>query len=170
MDPTRVGVVIGSAFGGMDSFEKAVNDLSQFGPSAVGPYTIPMILGLRPLPPSILRQTIQKHDSTHCISNASALIISTTGDIIYSVHHAYIHMLYLRDNTIYPPALISGNTAAGVVAMETGAKGPNMGTQTACATATHALGEALRLIRNGDADVIIAGQCYFLLMHACMYV
>ena len=47
VDPTRVGVVIGSAFGGMDSFEKAVNDLSQFGPSAVGPYTIPMILGLR---------------------------------------------------------------------------------------------------------------------------
>jgi len=40
--------VIGSAFGGMDSFEKAVNDLSQFGPSAVGPYTIPMILGFRP--------------------------------------------------------------------------------------------------------------------------
>ena len=59
-----MGVVIGSAFGGMDSFEKAVNDLSQFGPSAVGPYTIPMILGLRPLPLSIFRQTIQKHDST----------------------------------------------------------------------------------------------------------
>lgn len=41
--------------------------------------------------------------------------------------------------------------------METGAKGPNFGVQTACATATHALGEALRLMRNGDADVIIAG-------------
>jgi len=42
--------------------------------------------------------------------------------------------------------------------METGAKGPNFGTQTACATATHALGEALRLMRNGDADVMIAGK------------
>lgn len=37
--------------------------------------------------------------------------------------------------------MILGNTAAGIVAMETGAKGPNFGVQTACATATHALGE-----------------------------
>jgi len=43
------------------------------------------------------------------------------------------------------------------VGMETGAKGPNFGVQTACATATHAFGEALRLMRNGDADVMIAG-------------
>ena len=56
-----------------------------------------------------------------------------------------------------------GNTAAGIVAMETGAKGPNFGTQTACATATHALGEALRLMRNGDADVMIAGVRWRLL-------
>lgn len=41
--------------------------------------------------------------------------------------------------------------------METGAKGPNFGVQTACATATHAFGEALRLLRNGDAEIIIAG-------------
>ena len=45
VDATRVGVIIGSAFGGMDSFEKAVVDLKTSGPSAVGPYTIPMILG-----------------------------------------------------------------------------------------------------------------------------
>lgn len=38
-------MIIGSAFGGMDSFEKAVVDLKTSGPSAVGPYTIPMILG-----------------------------------------------------------------------------------------------------------------------------
>lgn len=94
VDPTRVGVIIGSAFGGMQSFETAVADLNSNGPGAVGPYTIPMILG---------------------------------------------------------------NTAAGIVGMETGAKGPNFGVQTACATATHAFGEALRLMRNGDADVMIAG-------------
>jgi hypothetical protein len=48
--------------------------------------------------------------------------------------------------------MILGNTAAGIVAMETGAKGPNFGVQTACATATHALGEvtnaALKIFRN----------------------
>ncbi len=74
----RVGVVVGSAFGGMDSFERAANLLTEKGTGAIDPFTVPMILG---------------------------------------------------------------NTPAGVVAMETGAKGPNFGVQTACATATHALGE-----------------------------
>eukprot|EP01034_Spumella_vulgaris_P037937 gene37937-46811_t len=59
----------------------------------------------------------------------------------------------------YTVPMILGNTAAGVVAMETGAKGPNFGVQTACATATHALGEAIRLMKNGDADVMLAGGC-----------
>ena len=45
IDTTRVGIIIGSAFGGMNSFENAVIDLKMNGPSAVGPYTIPMILG-----------------------------------------------------------------------------------------------------------------------------
>ena len=53
--------------------------------------------------------------------------------------------------------MILGNTAAGIVGMETGAKGPNFGLQTACASATHAFGESLRLLRNGDCDVMIAG-------------
>ena len=90
----RVGIIIGSAFGGMGSFEQAANDLKDYGPSSVGPYTIPMILG---------------------------------------------------------------NTAAGIVAMETGAMGPNYAVQTACATATHAIGDGLRLLRNGDADIMICG-------------
>lgn len=74
----RVGVAIGSAFGGMDTFERAVLNFHEKGLSSIDPYTIPMILG---------------------------------------------------------------NTPAGIVAMETGAKGPNFAVQTACATATHAIGE-----------------------------
>ena len=96
VDANRVGCVLGSAFGGMGSFENAANDLSAYGPGSIDPYTIPMILG---------------------------------------------------------------NTAAGIVGMEIGCKGPNFAVQTACATATHAFGEALRLMRNGDADVMIAGGC-----------
>ncbi len=94
VDATRVGAIIGSAFGGFGSFEESHNNLKDFGPSSVNPYTIPMILG---------------------------------------------------------------NTAAGIVGMELGCKGPNFGIQTACASATHAFGEALRLMRNGDCDVMIAG-------------
>lgn len=54
------------------------------------------------------------------------------------------------------PALI-GNMCAGLVAIEYGARGPNFGLVSACATSAHALGEAAHAIRRGDADVMIAG-------------
>ena len=54
------------------------------------------------------------------------------------------------------PSLIS-NMASGVVAIVTGAKGPNFGVVSACATGTHALGTALRAMQFGEADVMIAG-------------
>ena len=54
------------------------------------------------------------------------------------------------------PSLI-GNMCSGLVAIEHGARGPNFGIVSACATGTHALGEAAHAIRRGDADVMIAG-------------
>ncbi|MBI3964043.1 MAG: beta-ketoacyl-ACP synthase II, partial [Chloroflexi bacterium] len=47
--------------------------------------------------------------------------------------------------------------AAGQVAMHFGAKGPNWGIVSACATGAHAIGEAYEIIRRGDAKVVIAG-------------
>jgi len=49
------------------------------------------------------------------------------------------------------------NMASGWVSMLTGAKGPNTATVTACATATHAIGDAYEAIVRGDADAMIAG-------------
>jgi 3-oxoacyl-[acyl-carrier-protein] synthase II len=46
---------------------------------------------------------------------------------------------------------------AGLIAIETGAKGTNFAVASACATAGHALGEAAEIIRRGDADVVLAG-------------
>jgi 3-oxoacyl-[acyl-carrier-protein] synthase II len=46
---------------------------------------------------------------------------------------------------------------AGLIAIQMGAKGPNFGVNSACATAGHALGEAAEIIRRGDADVMLAG-------------
>jgi 3-oxoacyl-[acyl-carrier-protein] synthase II len=54
------------------------------------------------------------------------------------------------------PSII-GNTASSMVAIELGAKGPNFGIVSACATGTHALGEALKSLRLGEADVMLAG-------------
>ncbi len=54
------------------------------------------------------------------------------------------------------PALI-GNICSGLVAIHYGLRGPNFGVVSACATATHAIGEAMHMIRRGDARVMIAG-------------
>src|SRR2546428_501465 len=49
------------------------------------------------------------------------------------------------------------NVAAALVSMRYGAKGPNYCTVSACASSAHSVGEALELIRNDQADVMIAG-------------
>ncbi len=49
------------------------------------------------------------------------------------------------------------NMASGYVSMKLDARGPCLDVSTACATGTHALGEAMKIIQRGDADVMIAG-------------
>lgn len=49
------------------------------------------------------------------------------------------------------------NLVSGHIAIMLGAKGPNSSVVTACATGTHAVGDAFKIIQRGDADVMIAG-------------
>ena len=53
--------------------------------------------------------------------------------------------------------LIMGNAAAGLVAMRHKLRGPVFGVMSACASGTHAIGEAMRMIRAGEAKAVIAG-------------
>ena len=94
IDRNRVGVVIGSGIGGMETFEEQHTSLLQKGPRRVSPFFIPMMIV---------------------------------------------------------------DMAAGQVSIQLGLKGPNFATVSACASGAHAIGEAMRLIRAGDADVMLAG-------------
>jgi len=94
VDTDRVGVIVGSGIGGMDTIEQQARNLIEKGPRRVSAFMI--------------------------------------------------------------PALIS-NIASGVIAIEYGLKGPNFGVVSACSTGSHSIGEAVRIIRSGDADIMVAG-------------
>ena len=55
--------------------------------------------------------------------------------------------------------MIIGNIAAGNIAIRYGARGICTSLTTACATGTHAIGEAFRVLQRGEADAIFAGGC-----------
>ncbi len=71
-------------------------------------------------------------------------------------HSKYLEKGPDRISVFFIPMMI-GNMAAGTISMKTGFKGANFCTTTACASSTHAIGEAFRKIKDGYLDVCIAG-------------
>ena len=61
-----------------------------------------------------------------------------------------------RISPFFIPGIIA-NMAPGQIAIELGAKGPNISVETACAAGCHAVGESFRIIREGIADAMITG-------------
>ena len=93
-DPTRVGVLVGSGVGGMQTLEAQHTVLMERGPGRCSPFMIPQMIV---------------------------------------------------------------NMAGGIVAIELNCQGPNFAVVSACATAAHSAGEAMRFIQRGEADAVIAG-------------
>lgn len=91
---TRVGVLIGTGMGGIETFEQGTETVLGRGPRRLTPFFVPMMLA---------------------------------------------------------------NMASGTVSIAIGAKGPNFAPVSACAASAHAIGEAARYVRDGLADVMIAG-------------
>ncbi len=90
----RIGVILGTGIGGMNTLFTQIDVFFQRGPNRVSPFLVPMMLP---------------------------------------------------------------DTAAGLVAIQLGARGPNMAVVSACASGTNAVGEAVEIIRRGSADVVITG-------------
>jgi len=61
-----------------------------------------------------------------------------------------------RVSPFFVPMMIS-NISAGEIAIKIGAKGPNAVISTACASSTHAIGMAFKLLQQGDAQIILSG-------------
>ena len=86
---------------------------------------------------------------------------------IEKFHNLYKERGVRKISPFFIPMVIA-NLASGQVSIHSGAKGPNTCVVTACATGTHSIGDAARLIQYGDADVMIAGGTESVITPLCI--
>ena len=86
---------------------------------------------------------------------------------IEKFHNIYKEKGVRKISPFFIPMVIA-NLASGQVSIHSGAKGPNTCVVTACATGTHSIGDAARLIQYGDADAMIAGGTESVITPLCI--
>jgi len=92
------------------------------------------------------------------MSLRTGVVIGSSRGGIMSIEKALEkHLLRGKPFSAYLMSSSTINMASSYVSMRLGTKGPSMGISTACASGTNALGEAARLIRYGEADLVLAG-------------
>ncbi len=74
---------------------------------------------------------------------------------------------FSRVSPFFIPSILI-NQPAGIVSIKHGLAGPNQAVSTACATGTHAIGDAMRLIQEGYADMMLAGSSEAALVKDCL--
>jgi 3-oxoacyl-[acyl-carrier-protein] synthase II len=87
------------------------------------------------------------------------VLIGTGIGGLETIHEGYQALLRKGPNRVNPltGAMMLPDLPSGQVAIMFGALGPNFCVVSACATGSHAIGEAAEIIRRGDADVMVAG-------------
>ena len=76
--------------------------------------------------------------------------------VIEDTQEAYLAGGYKKVSPFFIPGAII-NIANGLVSIKYSLKGPNISIVTACATGTHSIGDAARIIERGDADIMVSG-------------
>lgn len=89
----------------------------------------------------------------------AAVIVGSGIGSIYSAEEEYDKYIEKGPSRISPFFITRMiiNEAAGQISINTGATGPCFAIATACATANNCIGEGMRMIQHGEADVVIAG-------------
>jgi 3-oxoacyl-[acyl-carrier-protein] synthase II len=98
-------------------------------------------------------------------ARAGVLIGSAIGGVVGILEQQDV--LRERGHTRVSPFFLPSvlvDSASGQIAIDLGVRGPNYAPVSACATGSHAVGEAAEVIRRGDADVVLAGGT-----EACMH-
>jgi len=91
--------------------------------------------------------------------NRAGVIVGTGIGGLRDIEEQQTLLLEKGARKVSPFFIPSGisNIASGYISIEFGFKGPNSCVVTACATGTHSIGDAFKIIQRGDADIMIAG-------------
>jgi 3-oxoacyl-[acyl-carrier-protein] synthase II len=97
-------------------------------------------------------------DGTFVPERAGAIVSSGIGGILtMEKQHIILRDQGPRRLSPFVVPMMIVNMASGHVSIRYGLKGPNMCIVTACATGTNSIGEAFRMVKNGMADIMLAG-------------
>jgi len=94
---------------------------------------------------------------TASLQNAGVVVGSSRGGITNMEYALEKHLLKNKPFSAYLMSSSTINMASSHISMKFGINGPSLGISTACASGTNAIGEALKMIRNSDINIVIAG-------------
>ncbi|KPK00957.1 MAG: hypothetical protein AMK71_07350 [Nitrospira bacterium SG8_35_4] len=95
--------------------------------------------------------------NSKCLHNAAVIIGSSRGGITSLENAIEKYLLNSKPVSAYLMSASTINMAASYISMKLGTNGPALGVSTACASGTNAVGEAFKMVRNGEVSIAIAG-------------